>query len=102
MNGCHVLYILYIPCPVRIRICMAHVHKIYSAFTAEKCHVIQLNQVIIPTLQALRYIHKTGAQNLLHVLTLRGSHQQGVFTVVKVVPSEWSVLCTTVTHLHTY
>jgi len=47
--------------------------------------------------------YTTDAQNLLlPVSVIHGCHHQGLFTVVKVVLSKWSVLCTTVIHLHSY
>jgi hypothetical protein len=48
-------------------------------------------------------IYTTDAQNfLLPVSVFHGCHYQGVFTVVKVVLSRWSVVCGTFTHLDTY
>jgi hypothetical protein len=45
----------------------------------------------------------TDAQNFpMRVLALNGCHHRGVFTVVKVVPSQWSVVRSAVTHLHTF
>jgi len=48
------------------------------------------------------HTHKTDAQNLLlHVSALHECHPRVSFTVVKAVLSKWSVICSTVTHLHT-
>ena len=55
MNGCCVLYI---PCLVGMWICMAHVHKnSFSIYHSKMSYYSTHNEVIIPALQALQYIH---------------------------------------------
>lgn len=59
-----------------------------------------LNQFIMPTLHELG-IYRTDTRNLIHVSALHVCHPQKAFTAVKVIISKLSVVCSTVTHLHT-